>query len=259
MIEQETKKILNALYFPAFFVGAMWAIHIFGIIFSKQLNVYGIYPRHIEGLKGILFSPLIHGDFQHLISNSVPMLMLSFVTFLFYRRVAVVSIALIYVLTGFAVWLFAKSAYHIGASGVIYGLVSFVFWNGIFRRNMKSIILALCVVVLYSGYFLGIVPGEKGISWESHLFGALVGILISFVFKGVIEEDEKERPNPWAHEAFEGEKFFLQRDAFTMTKVERAEEARRIEMERREQARRTQMERMEQLRRARETNDNPFE
>lgn len=221
MAQTETQKLISAFQVPIYFVGLLWIVHVAEVIFSLRLPVYGIYPRHIDGLKGILFSPLIHGDFQHLISNSVPLFMLTFVIFLFYRRVAVVSLALIYILTGCAVWLFAKSAYHIGASGVVYGLVSFVFWNGIFRRNIKSIVLALAVTVLYSGYFLGIVPGKEGVSWESHLFGALTGILVSFVFKGVIEEDEKEKPDPWANESAEGERYLLERDVFEKTKEER--------------------------------------
>lgn len=113
--------------------------------------------------------------------------------FFFFRKVAIQAFALIYLLTGFAVWIFARESFHIGASGVVYGLVSFVFWSGIFRRNIKSIVLALVVTVLYSSYFLGIVPGEDGISWESHLLGGLVGILVAFIYRKDLEAEDEEK------------------------------------------------------------------
>ncbi len=129
------------------------------------------------------------------------------------------SFVFIYLLTGFSVWLFGRSVYHIGASGVVYGLVSFIFWSGIFRRNIKSIVLALIVTILYSGYLQGIVPFQEGISWESHLLGGIVGIIVAFLFKGIIEQDE-EQPDPWANESTDQE-YYLARDTFEMTKEER--------------------------------------
>ena len=107
-----------------------------------------------------------------------------------------------------------------GASGVVYGLVSFLFWTGIFRRNLKSIILSLAILVMYGGYFHGIVPTKEGVSWESHLFGGLVGIFTAYLFKNVREDDETERPDPWADERGK-EEYFLPRDTFEMTKQER--------------------------------------
>jgi membrane associated rhomboid family serine protease len=131
--------------------------------------------------------------------------------------------AMIYVLTGVTVWLFARKVFHIGASGIIYGFVSFVFWSGIFRRNMKSIILAVIVTFLYSGLFLGILPNQLGISWESHLLGGLAGIITAYWYKEEIEADEK--PEPAALEEQDSEQsFFLDRDAFEKTKSERLRE-----------------------------------
>jgi membrane associated rhomboid family serine protease len=103
-------------------------------------------------------------------------------------------------------------SYHIGASGVVYGMVSLVFWTGIFRRNMKSVVLALIMLVLYAGYFAGIVPGKEGISWESHLLGAVAGILMAWVYKKDIEVDEI--PEIIAEEEEEEKEFFLPRDVF---------------------------------------------
>lgn len=224
MISKEAKVFLEAVRFPILFVLLMWIVHFFKIASSIDLYNYGIFPRSISGAKGILFAPFIHGDFGHLISNTVPMLVLGFIIFSFYKRVATISFILIFFLTGFSVWLFASSrAYHIGASGVVYGLLSFVFWNGIFRRNMKAIVLSLVVLVLYSGYFFGVLPDQEGISWESHLFGGIIGIVISFVFKSVIEKDEEKREDPWANET-QRTAYFLPRDTFEKTKAERQAE-----------------------------------
>lgn len=119
--------------------------------------------------------------------------------------------------------MFGRSVYHIGASGVVYGLIAFIFWTGIFRRNIKSIVLALVVVILYSGYFGGIVPFKEGVSWESHLLGGIVGIVIAFIFKSIVEVDEEENP-VWAQELEGDEKHFLPRDSFVKTKAEKLKE-----------------------------------
>ena len=220
MNEISKRYFLESLRFPVFFVGLMWVVHILKSIVGLSLANFGVLPREIYGLKGILTSPFIHGDMQHLISNSVPMLMLLTMIFIFYRKVAIKSFVVIYLLTGAAVWLFAHDAFHIGASGVVYGLVSFVFWSGVFRRNIKSIVLSLIVVVLYSGYFYGILPNQTGISWESHLFGALAGILAAWVFKDKIEQDEKVDEFTMIEEPDETH-YFFPRDTFDLTKEER--------------------------------------
>ena len=182
-----------------------------------------MFPREFFGLRGIVFAPLIHDDLRHLISNSAPIFLLAVMIMYFYRRVAVRSMLMIYLLTGVAVWLFGRRVFHIGASGVVYGLVSFVFWTGIFRRSLKSIILALIVTFLYSGYFLGILPNQEGISWESHLLGGLVGIFTAYWYKEEIEADEQKEPPAWGNEP-ENQSFFLDRDVFEKTKEERERE-----------------------------------
>lgn len=211
----------------------MWVVHITKIAMDVDITRYGVYPRTISGAKGIIFSPFIHGDFSHLISNTIPMFVLGLIVFTFYRRVAISSFLLIYVFTGFSVWLFSSSmAYHIGASGVVYGLLSFVFWSGIFRQNIRAIVLALIVLVLYSGYFFGVLPDQEDVSWESHLFGAIIGIIISFIFKSVLEEEERDKESPFAHEALEAKDYFLPRDIFDKTKAQRQAERVRLEQER---------------------------
>jgi membrane associated rhomboid family serine protease len=189
-----------------------------------NLGWLGVYPRHEFGIKGIFLSPFIHSqDIMHLINNSVPLFVGMAMILFFYKRVAARAIILIYLLTGLGVWIFGRSVLHIGASGVIYGLISFIFWNGIFRRNMKSIVLALIILMLYSGMFLGVLPNQPGISWESHLIGAIVGILVSFIFRQQLESDEArviEEDEP-RYIQDPDEDFFLDRDTFEKTKSQR--------------------------------------
>lgn len=224
MLEKETKRITEALRLPIIFTLVIWLVHIVKVVFGLRLGIYGVFPRAVDGLRGILFSPLIHGDFPHLISNTVPFFLLAFMMAYFYKRIMILSFTLIYLLTGAAVWVFGREVYHIGASGVVYGMLAFVFWSGIFRRNLKSIILALVVTIAFSGYLAGIVPGQEGISWESHLLGALAGIFVSFLFKGMTEKDEEPKADPWAHELTEGQTFMFEKDIFDKTRVEREQE-----------------------------------
>lgn len=217
---EKENNIFQQLLFPAGVVVLMWLVKIFEVSSGSKLTRWGIFPRDWDGVAGILTAPFIHSDWQHLMSNSLPMFMLMGIVMVFYKRVAIPSILIITVLTGFTVWLFARESYHVGASGVVYGLVAFLAWTGVFRRNLKSIILSLAILVMYGGYFHGIVPTKEGVSWESHLFGGMVGIFTAFLFKNVREDDETERPDPWADERGK-EEYFFPRDTFEMTKQER--------------------------------------
>lgn len=212
--------ILRQLVFPISLVIMMWAVKIIEVAQNHKYTRWGIFPRDIDGAVGVLTAPFIHSDWQHLMSNTLPLFMLTSVMMVFYRRVALPAYMIITVLTGAMVWLFARESYHVGASGVVYGLVAFLAWTGIFRRNLKSIILSLVILVMYSGYFHGIVPNKEGVSWESHLFGGFVGIFVAFLFKNVREDDEAEKPDPWADEAGT-EQYFLPRGIFEKTKQER--------------------------------------
>lgn len=217
-------RLISSLKFPFQFIVLIWGIHFLQVLTNFNLGPYGVYPREVFGLRGIVFSPLIHDDLRHLISNSAPLFVLSAMILYFYRRVAFRSMLMIYLLTGVAVWLFARPVYHIGASGVVYGLVSFVFWSGVFRRSLKSIILTLIVTFLYSGYSLGVLPNQEGISWESHLLGGLVGIFTAYWYKEEIEADEEKQVPSWENESQE-KTYFLDRDVFEKTKKEREQES----------------------------------
>jgi len=220
-VEKGFRQTLRKLYLPIAFVAILLIIHLFFVFGQTRLGLVGLVPRKAYGLWGILTGPLVHSDWQHLMANSLPLAGLMSLLFIFYRKISYFGFFLIYILTGIVVWLFARQVSHVGASGVVYGLVSFVFFNGIFRKNLLSIILALIVTMLYigSGYFMGILPNQEGISWESHLFGALVGVFVSFVLKDIPEEiDQEHEKKEWEEEET---RFYLPRDTFDMTRQER--------------------------------------
>jgi len=223
--DRSKEHFIEALKFSVPIVCVLWLVHTVNFLTGNHLGHWGIFPRELDGLKGIITAPFIHGSWEHLFSNSAPFLVTTTLIHFFYRKAAWPSFIFIYLLTGALVWMFGRSVYHIGASGVVYGLVSFIFWSGVFRRNIKSIVLALIVTILYSGYLQGIIPFQDGISWESHLIGGLVGILVAFWFRGMIELDEEDR-DPWANENMDTE-YYLPRDTFDMTREERRIKAQR--------------------------------
>lgn len=221
------KKLVDSIRLPAYLIAFLWLIHGLQVLLGFDFGYYGVYPRTVFGLRGILFSPLIHGDWGHLLANTPPLFAMSAIILFFYRKVAIPSFILIYFLSGLAVWGFGRQVFHIGASGVVYGLVAFVFFSGIFRRNLKSIVLALIVLMYYGSMFLGVLPGREGVSWESHLLGAVVGIVIAFLYRNNIEDDE--RPKRYSYEEDPNllrEDFFLKRDIFDKTRQEREVEKR---------------------------------
>ncbi len=222
-MHQDFYKFIYHIRHPLFFLLILWLVEVADVYFSLGLTVLGIYPREWSGLLGIFTSPFVHSTWGHLASNSFPILSLTSIMVLFYRKVAYQSFASVMVGTGLMVWLFARPSYHIGASGLVYGLIAFIFWTGIFKKNPKSIILSLIILTLYAGSIEGIFPNvAENISWESHLFGALVGLVVAFVFKSVIEEDEMQyhAPPSWAYEN-QIKQFFLPRDTFEKTKYQR--------------------------------------
>lgn len=204
------------------FSAMMVIFHLLRTITGLPPLGWGIYPRESVGLSGIVFSPFLHGSWSHLFSNLPPLFALTFIIFYFYRRTAWPAFLMMYLLTGAAVWIFGRSVWHIGASGVVYAMVAFVFWSGIFRRNIKSIILALIVLMYYGSMFTGIFPGEKGVSWESHLLGAFAGIFTAFWFKNKQEKDEAPPRYSWEDEEIPTDQpFYFDRDVFEKPKSER--------------------------------------
>ena len=180
---EEKKNFLNSLRIPGSFLVLIWIIFILQVIFNLNLAIFGVLPRTFSGLIGIITAPLIHANFEHIFSNSVPFVILAVAIFYFYPTSALKVFAIIYVLTGTLVWLFARQLYHIGVSGIVYGFLGYLFFSGIFKRDNRSIGLALLVTFLYGGLVWGVLPGFKGISWESHFFGGIAGIFCAFLYR----------------------------------------------------------------------------
>jgi membrane associated rhomboid family serine protease len=179
----DKKKFIYSILIPVGFVALLWGIKLSEIIFNLDFTRFGILPGNIKGIPGILFSPLIHANINHLLSNSLPILFLGCGIIYFYRNAAYKVISIIYLGTGILDWIFARKAYHIGASGLIYGFVAFMFFSGVIRRDTRAIALALLVTFLYGSLIWGILPLDNQVSWESHLFGSLIGIFCAFIFK----------------------------------------------------------------------------
>jgi membrane associated rhomboid family serine protease len=197
------KKLLLSMIIPGIIVFLMWLVKIVELLFEIDLSRFGIYPLTLQGLPGILFSPLIHADFHHLFNNSLPLFFLSIALFYFYSEVALKVFVWSYFITGLLVWIAGREAWHIGASGLVYGLASFLFFSGIIRRYFRLIALSLLIVFLYGSMVWGLFPGVyKNVSWESHMLGFFSGVFLAVwyrnqgpqqpVYEWMNEEDEEE-------------------------------------------------------------------
>lgn len=182
----EEKAMLNSFFVPGIFLLLMWLVKASEWVFDIRLGFLGIHPLHLDGLPGILLSPFIHGDWQHLAANSVPILVLGAALYYFYRSLATKILMLIILLTGIWVWVGARESYHIGASGVIYGLSAFLLASGFIRNETRLMALSLIVVFLYGSFVWGIFPEffpEKNISWEGHLSGMVAGLVLAIFYR----------------------------------------------------------------------------
>ena len=168
--------IITALF--GFIKFAAWAIDI-----DEKVFEYGILPRTISGLSGIIFSPLIHGDAGHYFSNAVPLFVLSVLIFYFYRQFYFKLLLLVWLFDGLGVWLIGRDVYHIGASGVVYGLAFFAFFSGVLKKNRNMLAMSMLVLFLYGSMVWGMYPLENGVSWEAHLAGFLTGTLMAVYYR----------------------------------------------------------------------------
>lgn len=197
MLDSERQKIIRSILYPLLFIGLLWFIKLIEAGFEIELFPFGLYPRSFEGLIGIATSPLIHGSFNHLFSNSVPLLVLGGITFYFYRPIAFSVFFWVYLMSGIWLWAAGREAYHIGASGLVYGFASFLFFSGIFRKERTLMILSLLVVFLYGSLIWGIFPIDPHISWEAHLLGSLAGIITAFYYR---KEGPQKKKFDWEYE-----------------------------------------------------------
>ncbi|PCH73019.1 MAG: rhomboid family intramembrane serine protease [Flavobacteriaceae bacterium] len=158
----------------------LWVVFLIDTLLGLHLTRFGIVPRSIQGLLGIFTAPFLHGGFFHLLSNSVPIFVLSTATFYFYKKEAPGVFLKSIILGGGLVWLFARSANHIGISGLIYSLALFLIVTGFIKKDIKSIIVSAGILFMYGGLIWGVFPGRVSVSWEGHLFGAIAGGIIAY-------------------------------------------------------------------------------
>lgn len=180
---EEKEHIRKSLLLPVIFVLIIWIIKVIESAAGISFVTYGVNPGSVSGLVGILTFPLIHGSWEHLFSNTFPVLFLSMGVLYFYKTSAVKVLLMAYFIPGIGIWLFGRESFHVGASAVIYSLAAYLFFSGIIKRDRRAISLALIVTFLYGGLVWGVLPLKKGISWEGHLFGALTGIATAIIFR----------------------------------------------------------------------------
>jgi membrane associated rhomboid family serine protease len=178
------------------FILVLWTIKLCEVMFGFNLFLLGVLPRSHDGLIGILTAPLIHGSWQHVMSNTLPMLLLGSILLFGYPRSRWWSLGIIWLLSGMGVWLFGRESYHFGSSGLSHGVFFFLLISGLLRRDRRSVALLMIAFFMYSGMILSIFPGEPGVSFEYHLFGALAGVLCAVIFRHW--EPKPERKSfPW--------------------------------------------------------------
>lgn len=203
MSENQYFKFTRAVVIaPLIAVISIWTVFWIEIRLQVNLNEYGIYPQKISGLQGIVFSPFIHGSADHLYNNTIPLSILMAALFYFYRSISLRVLLIGILVSGLFTWAIGRPSYHIGASGVIYLLVSFIFFKGIFTKHYRLVALSLIVVFIYGSMLWYIFPVEDGISWEGHLGGFLAGIALAFFMKTDIPPPKKY---DWEHDDYNEE------------------------------------------------------
>ena len=190
-----------AAFFPCIMVLILWLIHLWGWSFQTDLHWMGIYPRNTFGLLGILTEPLVHANAKHLISNSVPLFVLGWCLIYFYKDLGYAVFPLLWVFSGIITWCIGRESWHIGASGLTYGLSFFLFFSGVFRRYIPLMAISILVVFLYGSTVWYMFPVseliEKNISWEGHLSGAFSGFLCAALFR---KYGPQKPPDPFDNE-----------------------------------------------------------
>ncbi|CAM1372305.1 rhomboid family intramembrane serine protease [Tenacibaculum xiamenense] len=180
----------SMIVIPFVMVFVIWFIYWIEIKFGLNFNKYGVYPRSFVGLRGVFFSPFIHSGTSHLFNNSIPLFVLTSIMLYFYREAAIRTLLYGGLITGFMTWVIGRESHHIGASGIVYLLFSFVFFSGILKKHFRLVAVSLVVIFLYGSMVWYVFPIKEGISWEGHLSGFLVGLILAIFYrkKGIVKE-----------------------------------------------------------------------
>lgn len=188
----------SIIVYPLVMLFTIWLVFWYQVRIDSGIKDYGIRPQKLEGLVGIVTSPFLHGNISHIYNNSIPLFVLTLALFYFYNKIAWKVIGYGILLSGFLTWLIATSGNHIGASGLIYVLVSFMFFKGILAKHYRLIALSLLVIFLYGSMVWYVFPIKSGMSWQGHLSGLITGLLFAVFFRKQIAKPERykwEEPN----------------------------------------------------------------
>jgi membrane associated rhomboid family serine protease len=201
------KQLLNSVFYPLLFMFIAWVVFIIERLNEFNFSAYGILPRKLSGITGIITSVFIHGDIQHVFSNTLPILVLGTMLFYFYKKIAKATFIWIWLVSGVWLWIGGRNSdvnliYHIGASTLIYGLATFLFFSGVFRNHLRLMVVSALVVFLYGSIMWGIFPLKSEISWEGHLFGALAGVLVAYNYR---KEGPQRQVYYWGEEEEDNE------------------------------------------------------
>ncbi len=182
----------DVILYPLLFIFLIWGVYWVEVRFDVSFNRWGVYPKTLKGLRGVLFSPFIHSGLSHIFNNSIPLFVLSMGLFYFYRNIRWKVLLVGFLATGAMTWLIARPAYHIGASGIVYMLAAFLFFKGIASRRYQLIALSLVIVFMYGSMVWYLFPVDPKISWEGHLSGFVVGIVLALIYKGNVPVENKK-------------------------------------------------------------------
>ena len=177
------KRLVHQVIPSLLFVTIMFTIKFLEEYFQVRWTKYGVFPRSLEGILGIVTSPFIHGDWKHIFNNSVPLLVLGTSLRYFYKDISKEVFLWSWLISGLWLWAIGRPSFHIGASGIVYALASFLFFSGLFRKHTRLMAVSFVVVFLYGSMIWGVFPIKEHISWEGHLSGGLAGIILAWWFR----------------------------------------------------------------------------
>ncbi|HDP75858.1 MAG TPA: rhomboid family intramembrane serine protease [Bacteroidales bacterium] len=214
-IDIEVKRLKISIEVATLFSMFIWLVKLIEIIEGEPFFQHGLLPRSFSGLLGIFTAPLIHSDFNHLLNNTITIFILITGLVYFYRDLWYKILLMSWLLSGMMVWIAARTSYHIGCSGLIYAIASFIFFSGVIRKNINLMAISLLVIFLYGGLIWGVLPIFPQISWEYHLFGGVTGAILALIYRkqgpppqtwswmNETPEDNDDIPEYWDTEIFD--------------------------------------------------------